>query len=289
MGKKYGLEYDHIFPYSILKDNGYDINNRVKYALAQEITNRAVLTQLANRSKSAKMVEEYLADVKEKFPKSLSLQCIPEEEELWKIENFETFLETRRGILVKELNKFLENITETIQEDVHFDILEMIQSGENHHVEFKTTLRYDMRENKVNKGLEETVLRTIAAFSNGQGGTLILGVTDDYEIMGLENDYNTLSNGTKDGFELHLRNLLNHAYGIEFASQSLQISFPIVEEIEICVIEIKPWYRPLFSEMSDKYGIKHEKFYVRSGNSSPALPMHEITTYIRQRFDKIIK
>jgi len=48
MGKKYLLESDHIFPYSLLKERGYDFNNRHKYALAQEITNRAVLTQIGN-------------------------------------------------------------------------------------------------------------------------------------------------------------------------------------------------------------------------------------------------
>ena len=52
MGKKYQLELDHIFPYSRLKKVGYGQGNRVKYALAQEFTNRAILTQVANRTKS---------------------------------------------------------------------------------------------------------------------------------------------------------------------------------------------------------------------------------------------
>jgi hypothetical protein len=64
MGKKYELEWDHIFPFSILKNNGYNINNRYKYVLAQEITNRVVLTQLANRRKSNKSAEGYLNEGK---------------------------------------------------------------------------------------------------------------------------------------------------------------------------------------------------------------------------------
>ena len=51
----------------------------------------------------------------------------------------------------------------------------MINQGETHHVEFKTTLRYDIHEQKVNKKLEEVILKTIAAFSNGRGGSLIMG------------------------------------------------------------------------------------------------------------------
>lgn len=52
MGKKYQLENDHIFPFSRLKAAGYGKNNRLKYQLAQELTNRAIITQRANRMKS---------------------------------------------------------------------------------------------------------------------------------------------------------------------------------------------------------------------------------------------
>lgn len=285
MGKKYSLEWDHIFAYSILKNNGYSMNSRSKYALAQEITNRVVLTQVANRTKAAKLADGYLPDVKEKFPEALTLQCLPEDEELWKLENFELFLEARRKLLAKNLNEFLSNITETQDEEIHMDVLEMINEGESHHVEFKTTMRYDMRESKVNKKLEEVILKTIAAFSNGQGGTLIMGVSDDMDIIGLDNDYNSLSDDNKDGFELHLRNLVNHAYGVDFAANNLSVSFPMIDEKEICVAEIKQSIKPLYTQVTDKNGTKVDKFYVRSGNSSPEMPITEIADYIKKRFE----
>ena len=98
MGKKYELEYDHIFTWSILRDNGYSMNNRSKYAMAQEITNRAILTTTENRSKSAEYADVYLGEVKKNFPDALKLQLIPETERLWKIENYEEFLDERRMI-----------------------------------------------------------------------------------------------------------------------------------------------------------------------------------------------
>jgi ATP-binding cassette subfamily E protein 1 len=67
MGKKYDLEWDHIFPYSVLKTQGYNMNNRLKYALAQEVTNRAILTQVGNRTKSAKLAEGYLKEENIRF------------------------------------------------------------------------------------------------------------------------------------------------------------------------------------------------------------------------------
>lgn len=284
MGKKYDLEWDHIFAYSILKKAGYDYNNRHKYSLAQEITNRVVLTQTGNRSKSAQDAFIYLNEVKEKFPNSLELQSVPENPDLWKLENFEKFLEVRREILAEELNNYLAGITETIEEIVDYDVEELISMGETHHVEFKTTLRYDMRENKVNKALEQVILKTIAAFSNRDGGTLILGVTDDMEVVGLENDYNTLREGNKDTLELHIRNLINDAYGVEFASSAVSIKFLQVNDMEVCVLEVKQGSKPLYTVATDKNGVKTNKFYVRNGNSSPELDLKEVASYIHNRF-----
>ena len=146
-------------------------------------------------------------------------------------------------------------------------------------------MRYDMRENKVNKKLEEVILKTIAAFSNAEGGTLVMGVDDDQNIIGLENDYRTLKSGTKDEFELHLRNLVNRAYGVEFATNNLTVLFPEVEDVEICTVEIKQGLKPLYSEVSDKNKTKSKKFYVRSGNSSQEIDITEVASYINQRFD----
>tara|TARA_Y100000590_G_scaffold459541_1_gene616885 strand:+ start:107 stop:2245 length:2139 start_codon:yes stop_codon:yes gene_type:complete len=285
MGKKYELEWDHIFPYSVLRDEGYGMDNRIKYQYAQEITNRAVLTSVANRTKSAQNADIYLEMAAKRFPKSLQLQCIPKDKTLWKLENYELFLRARRQMLVEELNNFLENITETTQEDIKMDLYEMIAAGENNLVEFKTTLRYDIKTGGANKKLEQVILKAIAAFSNAQGGTLVMGVNDDMEILGLEQDYQILRNGTKDEFELHIRNLTNNAYGVDFSSNNLEILFPIVEDKEICVIEIKPWHKPLYTMVTDNKGNRSEKFYLRNGNSSPELPTSEIAGYINTRFN----
>ena len=101
MGKKYQLELDHIFPFSKLKAIGYGKENRLKYALAQEFTNRALLTQVANRSKSASDPAVYLAEVIEKFPMALNKQSIPTDNSLWVLDNYEAFLEERRKISQK--------------------------------------------------------------------------------------------------------------------------------------------------------------------------------------------
>ncbi len=284
MGKSYTLDWDHIFPFSLLKESGYGVDNRLKYALAQEITNRAVLTSSANRSKSNKKAEDYLSNVKANNIDALRLQCIPEDPELWKQENFEEFLVTRRQMLAKNLNEYLENITKTSNTVLETTIEDLIAEGENSGLEFKSSMRWNYKESKVDKALERFIIKTIAAFTNSQGGgTLLVGINDEGEILGLENDFSSLG-GNSDEFELHLRNLVNKAFGESFAATNIAVKFPVVDGTEICQIEIRKAKFPLYLDDMDKHGNKTKKFYVRSGNQSIELPLQEVTPYIQENF-----
>lgn len=284
MGSKYQLERDHIFPYSKLKEVGYGEGNRVKYALAQELTNRAILTQVANRTKSDTQASDYLASVKAKFPKALELQCIPDDPEVWKIENYEQFLEERRKILARHLNAFLEKITATEESVEPASLEDLIGEGESDELEFKSTLRWDLKEGNVNKKLEEVIIKTVAALVNSKGGTILIGIADDGEIVGLESDYNSLSSPTRDGFELHLRNLLNQQFGPGFVTSKVVIKFHEVGGKEVCQVETEPAKEPVVISLKDKNGQPTEKFYARSGNSSQEIPLSEMNAYIKARF-----
>jgi hypothetical protein len=284
MGTKYQLERDHIFPYSRLKKAGYDKENRIKYSLAQELTNRAILTQIANRTKSDTNAADYLASVKKKFPKALELQCIPTDESLWQIENYERFLEARRELLAKHLNAFLKKITETEEVVSTVSLVEMIDKGESDELEFKSTLRWDIKEEKVNKRLEDVIMKTVAAFANSQGGTLLIGVDDSGSVLGLEHDYLSLGDVDRDKFELHLRNLLNQQFGTGVVTSKIQIMFHEVVDKEVCQIDIAPVKDPLILKLKDKNGQLNEKFYARSGNSSQEIPLSELNAYMKERF-----
>lgn len=286
MGKKYVLEWDHIFPYSLLKEAGYSRRNWMKYALAQEITNRAVLTQTANRTKSNREANGYLTEVQAAFPDALKRQSIPLDPELWNIENFEQFLAERRRMLAQELTEFLQNITKTSDTEVETSLEDLIAEGESADLEFKSSFRWGYREAALNQKLQDVIMKSIAAFSNGEGGTLLIGVDDEGEILGLENDYSTLK-GTKDEFELHLRNLVNKSFGASFAASNIAVTFPTSGDKEVCQIEIKRALQPQYLEVKDKNGGKSQKFYVRSGNSSIELPLPEVSSYVQSRFMQV--
>ncbi len=285
MGKKYALENDHIFPFSKLKAAGYGTDNRIKYALAQEITNRAILTQIANRTKSATNAEDYLSEIADKNPDSLARQCIPDDPELWKLENYERFLEKRREMLASELNEFLNSITDLSINKVPITLEEMIDEGESEELEFKQTLRWDVKEGRVNKDLEAVVVKTIAAFGNSfDGGTLLIGVADSGDALGLEQDFACLGDADRDRFEIHLRNLFAQAFGQNFTAAKLKISFPEVAGVEICQIDVIPSDAAIIVAGKDKNGVGYERLYVRSGNSSPEMPLSEIPAFLSKRF-----
>ncbi len=165
------------------------------------------------------------------------------------------------------------------------DVVELISKGETELVEFKSSLRWDFREEKPNKVLEDVILKSIAAFSNAKGGTLFIGVTDDLEIIGLENDFKTLKKQDVDYFELHLRKLINNQYGIRFSNKHILMQFPDLDGKVICVIHIAAGDTPVYLKTKNKQGQAVEKFYVRSGNASQEITsLKEINEYVAGHF-----
>lgn len=282
MGSKYQLENDHIFPYAKLKIAGYGKGNRVEYALAQELTNRAILTQVANRSKSDTTAAQYLASVRRRFPQALDLQCIPDDPSLWELNRYEDFLSARRKLLASRITSFLSSITDTQQPEKPASIDDLVREGESEELEFKATLRWDLAQGSVNKRLEDAIIKAVAAFANGQGGTLLVGVANDGSILGLDHDYVSLE-GDRDKFELHLRNLLNQHLGAVFVTNRVRITFPAPSDREICQVEVQQATKAVFVETVDKNGQKAERFYVRCGNSSQELSPSEASAYASER------
>lgn len=155
-------------------------------------------------------------------------------------------------------------------------ILELIDLGESHKVEFKSSLRWDYVNNKANKKLEYDIARSICGFYNTYGGFLLIGVSDLKEILGIKKDYLTLGKGKKnrDGFELQLTEIINKFIGKEFR-KLLRVSFDEISYEEICYIEIKRSPKPCFLNKNDQ-----KEFLIRAGNRTQSLNVEETTNYI---------
>ena len=103
-------------------------------------------------------------------------------------------------------------------------IIALIKDGENQFVEFKATLRWDLRQSKVNKQLEFVIIKTIAGFMNTNGGKLLIGVDDNGNILGLNQDFETLKKPDTDGFEQYLMQLIALELGTHLCT-AVNVSF----------------------------------------------------------------
>jgi hypothetical protein len=282
MGEKYALERDHIFPTKVLKMAGYGQEDTARYALAQEISNRMILTQIANRQKSSTEPAIYLEAAKERFPTALARQCIPEDSSLWAVDRFEDFLQARRALIANAINEHIEALGVGPSGPQEVTVEELIDAGESGELEFKQTFRWDVDNGQINKKMEESIAKAIAAFANSEGGTLLIGVHDTDGAVGLERDY-AVTGGDRDGFELALTTMLQNQFGQAFRANRVKVSFPTAGGIEICKIDVSRVDELVPIETTGKDGQRSRQIFIRSGNSSQPLPAHEVQKYVNAR------
>jgi hypothetical protein len=97
----------------------------------------------------------------------------------------------------------------------------LIDTGESDHLEFKSSMRWDGKQGKVNKALEYVIAKTLCGLMNHRGGILMIGVDDQGHILGIGKDCGTLRQQNEDGFEQRLVTLATtylggrHARGIQ--------------------------------------------------------------------------
>ncbi len=164
------------------------------------------------------------------------------------------------------------------------EIVSLIKRGESAEREFKSSARWDMVQNKKNKDMEQVIVKTVAAFLNSDGGTLLIGVADDGTPLGLAHDLQTLgSKNNLDGYELFLTDLLLNAYGKD-VSAFLRITFGQVSGHDICQVRVKPAPKAIWVDGKDSTGQRVEQLYIRTGNSSRALTAREATEYAAHRW-----
>jgi membrane protein YdbS with pleckstrin-like domain len=155
---------------------------------------------------------------------------------------------------------------------------ELIADGEGQFVEFKSSLLWDYRKENMNKNLSVPIIKTVAAFLNTAGGTLLVGINDDGKILGLDADYTVIKKPNPDGFELIFNNGFTQMIGAEYR-HLVQLSFPEIEGKTICLIAVQPSTTPVFFRHLGK-----EFFYIRAGNASHPLSVSKATTYISDHF-----
>ncbi len=160
------------------------------------------------------------------------------------------------------------------------DIAKLLAEDEHEQLEFKSSLRFDHRSKQVNREIEKTAMKTIAAFLNSKGGHLVVGVDDARRPLGIHYDYQTIGRQDRDGFENHFTQIFNKMIGAEFRHHA-QLRFHTLEGKELCVVDVEPSTAPVYLRLDND-----EHFYVRTGNVSTPLRLSEVESYARSRWPR---
>jgi hypothetical protein len=278
-GSSYAIQSHHIFPTSLLYANGYDADNHLHKKVVNEIANRAFLTGTSNLALSNTKPEEYLPEVEAKYPGALTKQFVPPNPELWHLDRYEDFLAERRRLIAEAINAHMGAVMTEVAEDPGKPVSELVKMGESPTLEFKASMRWDYRQQQINKALQRVVAKTTAGFMNTEGGTLLIGVTDDGAIVGIENDLKTLSRSDQDGYERALRQVLSDGLGAEF-SYLVRSKYETADDATVAVLQVEPSPKPVYVGNGGS-----SEFYIRVGTSTKPLDMQASHDYIKMHWE----
>jgi len=176
------------------------------------------------------------------------------------------------------IHKRLQRIDQ-LKTELDKDLPSIIRQGEGPYLEFKSSLRWDYAESRINRSLESVVLKTLAGFLNSSiGGTLLIGVADNGELLGLEQDYQTLKKPNQDGFEQAVMTAISSNLGADLCP-FVHVLFHVIDNKAVCRLIVSPANRPVFLDQGN-----NPKFFVRTGGGTRELNIQEALAYIPGRW-----
>ncbi|HPX61070.1 MAG TPA: DUF262 domain-containing protein [Deltaproteobacteria bacterium] len=267
------LERHHLFPKAYLKQKGI-IDSRD----TNQIANFTMVEWGDNAKISDKAPMEYVPELSQRFsPQEIAQMrywhALPDG---WETMDYKDFLKQRREMMAKVIGAAYELLAKNgpAKTDAVLSIADLAAQGEGTSIEFKGTLRTNLHTGEKDARMEMGILKTIAAFLNSHGGTLVVGVMDDGNPVGVEAD----KFENDDKMLLHLDNIIKERIGAQH-SLHIQPRFDDYHDKKVLVVECKPGKTAVFVKDGNE-----ERFFVRGGASTIMLSGSETQEFIKQRF-----
>jgi len=270
------IERHHLFPKAYLAKKGITTIGRVN-----AIANMAFLDWPENATISADDPAKYWPSLTsamdaERVKRQAYWHALPIG---WEQLDYAEFLERRRTLIARVVrdgfNQLWEDQTSARAVSTLPDLIEL---GESQTLEFKSTARWNIHTGQADKKMEHAITKAVCGFLNAEGGTLLIGVDDDGQVLGIEVDMSTLgSKANKDGFELFLRQHLDKSLSISTAGV-VKVRFEKVDGKEICVVSVAASGKPVFAKPTEG-GLGYTEFWVRIGNATKQLHGDDMIHY----------
>lgn len=267
------LERHHLFPKAFLKSQGITDSRDTN-----QIANFTMVEWGDNAKISEKPPLEYVPELSKRFSSQEmeQMRCWHALPEGWETMDYWVFLKLRRELMAKLISDAYQLLTMDgpAKTNAVISIADLVAQGEGKSIEFKGTLRTNLHTGEKDVRMEMGILKTIAAFLNSHGGTLVVGVMDDGNPIGVEAD----KFENDDKMLLHLDNMIKERVGAQHAL-NIQPRFADYQGNKVLVVECKPGKSAVFVKDGNE-----ERFFVRGGASTLMLSGSETQEFIKQRF-----
>lgn len=288
------IELHHLFPKDVLKKQ-----NKVTKEINQ-VANLAHTEWKDNAEISNEHPKEYLKNQLHRFTNKETKEMFDENALWlgWENEDYDEFLKKRRQLISNiikkgwdlisegkiEVNKIIPSdlkITTTPQEHTTEDLIINLRV-ETSNLELKESFFWDVYLDELNNERMFDTAKAIAGFLNSQGGTLFVGISDSFEIVGLERDIKSTKNNSLDDLQLSVINKLKKLIpGLDMTK--IRIAFQEFNNLTICRIDVWPADNAVFTErVKDNQKVK--TFYVREPGATKPYKDEEQASYILGRF-----
>lgn len=141
----------------------------------------------------------------------------------------------------------------------------LITGGVGRNVEYEPSLRWEPETRKASRELPRSFARTVAGFLNAEGGTVVLALSHDGKLMGLENDLATLQDKSPAGIERAIREQIEKHLGGGVAS-STTVDTAYIGDHLLAIVDCRPHSAPVFLREDSR-----SELYVRSDSKTRAL------------------
>jgi hypothetical protein len=154
-------------------------------------------------------------------------------------------------------------------------IRNFINAGETKNLEFKQTIKYDVRREKVEQIITDMWIKTVAAFLNTDGGDLLIGVSDNKKVTGMKFEIDKFFKQSEDKLMQHVKNILKDYIGEPFYP-FIDAQLVAIDSDYVLWINCKPSDKEVF--------VKGKDFYVRTHPATDKLEGQKAIEYIKRRF-----
>lgn len=150
----------------------------------------------------------------------------------------------------------------------------LLPKGESKTLEFKETFSLDVKKGTKEKYIEKSALKTIGAFLNSGGGELLIGVNDDGDVLGIDEEISKFYKN-EDKYLLNFKNHLKSKIGEGF--------YPLID-YKVVQVDGKNVVRVSCGMANSPCFLDDTEFYVRSGPATDMLEGRKQHEYIKERF-----